>query len=244
MKQTRINLLFIVSVMIVIFTPVKNSLQENDYVYANNKQSFDTNEFISVTTNYIKQINSIMNTTINNINNANFEETVIYSYEEYLNLLETTDNHLDWYIEYKAFAEQYSDILDIPTADKMYSDFTNEELQKLYGVVQAEVGDFGFEERCNVASVIFNRLYRDDFANSLSAILIPSQFATIKNGRYKKFTVVEETKLACEYVYLFGDTANGAIYFESRNSNVHKSYATLVEPKFKDNSGHKFYKKK
>lgn len=151
---------------------------------------------------------------------------------------ETTVNKKQWFIEYKELYKEYSDVLESqPILTDFYSD---EEIQKLYGVVEAEVGDLGgFDERCNVASVIFNRIADTRFSDRLSELLSPGQFSTIRNGRYKTMTISEDTILACQYVLLFGDTAQECIYFEGGKSNIHSKYATYV---FTDKSGHKFYK--
>lgn len=152
---------------------------------------------------------------------------------------ENSENKKEWFIECEQLYDEYSDVLEYqPVLTDFY---TTEEIQKLYGVVEAEVGDLGgFDERCNVASVIFNRLRSDRFkCDTLSDVLTPSQFSTIRNGRYKTMTITEDTILACQYVLLFGDTAQGCLFFEGGKSNIHSSYATYV---FTDNSGHKFYK--
>ncbi len=151
---------------------------------------------------------------------------------------ETKENKKEWFIEYKELYNEYSDVLEYqPNLTDFYS---NEEIQKLYGVVEAEVGDLGgFDERCNVASVIFNRIADTRFSDQLSELLTPGQFSTIRNGRYKTMTITEDTIIACQYVLLFGDTAQRCLFFEGGKSNIHSSYATYV---FTDNSGHKFYK--
>lgn len=151
---------------------------------------------------------------------------------------ETKENKKEWFIEYKELYNEYSDVLEY---QPVLADFyTTEEIQKLYGVVEAEVDDLGgFDERCNVVSVIFNRVANERFSDKLSDLLIPRQFSTIKNGRYKTMTITDDTILACQYVLLFGDTAQGCLFFEGGKSNIHSKYATYI---FTDRSGHKFYK--
>lgn len=165
------------------------------------------------------------------------EETAQLAYSQHMKKLSTCDNNKDWFIEYKKLISQYPDFLDCET---IYEHFTEEELQNLFGVVEAEVGNKGgFEERCNVASVIFNRINDERFGDTLSNVLVRKQFTTIRNGKYKKVIPTEETILACEYVYSIQDTAQGALYFEGGKSNVHSKYADYI---FTDSSGHKFYK--
>lgn len=107
-------------------------------------------------------------------------------------------------------------------------------------MVQAEVGDeYSFEEKVNVANVIFNRLESDKFPCTIFEVLTEEQFASISDGRYETVEVSEDTVLACEYAFQFEDTTDGSLYFESGNNNVHEKYATYI---FEDCSGHKFYK--
>lgn len=147
-------------------------------------------------------------------------------------------NEMEWYIAYKKIVNEYQDYFDPP--ETIYDYFTDDELNLLFSVVQAEVGDeYSFISKTHVASVIFNRLQSSKFPNSISNILTKGQFQTIANGRYKNVDVSECTILACEYAFQIMDTAKGALYFESGNSNIHGRYATFL---FEDDAGHKFYK--
>lgn len=103
--------------------------------------------------------------------------------------------------------------------ETIYDYFSEEELELLFRVVQAEIGDeYSFEQKCNVASVIFNRLEHDRFPDTLLKILIPSQFSTISNGSYKNVNISENTILACEYAFMIEDTADGCLFFDSNNA--------------------------
>ncbi len=168
------------------------------------------------------------------------QEIAHTEYLAHMEKLNTCKNYKEWFLEYKTLINKYSSELD--EVETIYDCFSEAELQLLFHVVEAEVEGFGFEEKCNVASVIFNRLEHEGFGNTLFNVLIPGQFTTIRNGKYKRVTPSEDTILACEYCFIIEETANGAIYFEGAKSNVHQAYATLVEPKFEDHSGHKFYK--
>lgn len=173
------------------------------------------------------------------IRQAEIEQELAARAERYrlkMEELETTVDKYTWYLEFKT--EFIDDAEDAP--ETIYDYFTEDELNTLFGVVEAEVGVLGgFDERCNVASVIFNRMDSESFADALKDLLTARQFSTISNGRYKKVEVTPETIAACEFVFCIGDTTNGALFFESGNSNVHDSYATYM---FTDGAGHKFYK--
>lgn len=142
-----------------------------------------------------------------------------------LSSLASITDKKEYLIAYKGLIDKYLYILDPP--EIIYDIFKQDELKLLFGVVQAEVGDeYTFEQKCNVASVIFNRLYSDkrDFEqqDTLSKVLTKKQFETISNGRYRKVDISEDTILACEYVFLFGDTTGGALFFDSNNALNYK----------------------
>ena len=132
----------------------------------------------------------------------------------------------------------------VPT---LYSTFTEEELNLLFKVVEAEATEGGLEEKTNVASVIFNRV-RTGWSDGdlISILLSPRQFEVITNGRYKRVKVTETTILACEFAFE-NDTVDGAIYFDCTNG---ESWAAQECKKgnliwvMKDGIGHDFYRKK
>lgn len=121
----------------------------------------------------------------------------------------------EWYLKYKAFIDdcEYED-----KPETIYDCFSEQELDLLFRVVQAEIGDYSFDQKVNVANVIFNRITHERFGETLNDVLIPSQFATISNGRINRVKVDEDTILACEYAFLFIDTTNGALFFDSDGS--------------------------
>ena len=136
----------------------------------------------------------------------------------------------EWYLKYRAFIDD-SEYEDKP--ETIYDYFSDKELDLLFKVVQAEIGDYSFEQKINVANVILNRVDHERFGETLNEVLIPSQFATISNGRINKVKVQEDTILACEYAFLFPDTTNGALFFDSDGS--------LNYPKIGQDGAHNFY---
>lgn len=131
--------------------------------------------------------------------------------------IELIQDKKEWFIAYKSIIDEYSYLLDPP--ETIYDYFTDKELDLLFRVVQAEIGDeYSFEQKCNVASVIFNRLENKRFPNTIEEILTSDQFSTIFNGRYKEVEVSETTILACEYAFEVQDTTNGCLFFDSNNA--------------------------
>lgn len=147
--------------------------------------------------------------------------------------IETITDKKEWFIAYKSIIEEYSYIIDPP--ETIYDYFSEEELDLLFHVVQAEVGDeYSFESKVNVANVIFNRFYHERFPNTLSDILVCDQFSPIADGRYREVEVTEDTILACEYAFMLEDTTDGCLFFDSNNT---------LNYQFVFNDGaHNFYK--
>ncbi len=147
--------------------------------------------------------------------------------------IEDITDKREWFLAYKKIIEKYSYIIDSP--ETIYDYFSDEELELLFCVVQAEIGDeYSFEQKCNVASVIFNRLEHDRFPDTLSDILIRDQFSPIADGRYREVEVTEDTILACEYAFMMEDTTDGCLFFDSNN---------ILNYQFVFNDGaHNFYK--
>ena len=126
----------------------------------------------------------------------------------------TVQDHREWFLGYKELLERQAGILGTPAS--IYDCFNEQELDRLFRVVQAEIGDeYSFDQKCNVASVIFNRLKHPEFGGTLEAVLSPGQFSTVKNGRYLRAEVSQETILACEYSFMIGDTTGGCLFFDS-----------------------------
>ena len=147
--------------------------------------------------------------------------------------IESIEDKKEWFISYKNIIDEYSYIIDPP--ETIYNCFVEEELNLLFHVVQAEIGDeYLFEQKVNVANVIFNRLEHERFPDTLSEILVYDQFSPISDGRYKEVEVSEDTILACEYAFQIEDTTGGCLFFDSNN--------TLNYQFVFNDSAHNFYK--
>ena len=142
----------------------------------------------------------------------------------------------------KIVEENYANkpIIEEEVKPTLYDTYSPDEIELLFGVVEAETIGCEFDVKCNVVSVIFNRIESTRFKqNTLRDVLLaPNQFSVVANGSYKTCTVTTDTIDACEYVFEYGDTAADALFFESMKSNVHGSYADYI---FNDGK-HKFYK--
>ena len=83
-------------------------------------------------------------------------------------------------------------------------------------------------------SVIFNRLNSGKYSSLIEVLTAPYQFADVVKGK----EIDEKTILACEYVFLFGDTTNGCMAFRS-DIKPDKWYGWTYQ--FSDEA-HNFYK--
>ena len=146
-------------------------------------------------------------------------------------------DHKEYYLEYKKLVEEYSECVDPPIT--IYECYKKEEIDLLHKVVEAEATAGGFNEKLNVACVIFNRIKHEKFGETLKDILTKHQFSPLADGRVYEVEITEDTILACEYAFQMPDVTGGAIYFESKDCNVHAAYSEFL---FQDDIGHKFYK--
>lgn len=153
---------------------------------------------------------------------------------EKLEPLKETDKQ-GYLYKYNEIVELYRGYFDPPETLQDY--FTEEEITLLYQVVEAEATGGTFDNKANVASVIFNRIKCESFGATLSAVLIKKQFSCISDGRYKTVEITQDTIEACEYAFIIEDTAQGCIYFESGDI-THSKYADFI---FEDSIGHYFY---
>lgn len=152
----------------------------------------------------------------------NYYEAISKEIDSKMKNLDSIDDKKEWFLEYKTIIEEYGYLFGPP--ETIYDYFSDKELDLLFRVVHAEIGDeqYSFEQKVNVASVIFNRLDHEKFPNSLIEILAADQFETISNGRYLKVDITEETILACEYAFEIQDTTDGCLFFDSNNTLNYK----------------------
>ncbi|MCM1045259.1 MAG: cell wall hydrolase [Candidatus Gastranaerophilales bacterium] len=160
----------------------------------------------------VKQMNSSRQLSIN------FEiDEAVKEMNQKMTEIESVQDKKEWFIAYKNIIDEYLYIIDPP--ETIYDYFSAEELDLLFHVVQAEVGDeYSFEQKSNVAEVIFNRLEHERFPDVLPEILTPDQFQPISNGSYKKAEVSEDTILACEYAFQIGTGKEECLFFDSNNT--------------------------
>lgn len=123
--------------------------------------------------------------------------------------------------------------------EALYNAYSEEELELLFRVVEAEVTGYDVECKSHVASVIFNRINAGKYEGDLTKnLLARRQFAVIADGRYKIVTITESTIKACVIAF-HEDTAQGALYFDSTKG---KSWAHRNREFVFADAAHWFYK--
>lgn len=157
-------------------------------------------------------------------------------YTEKLAELEWRKDIMEWFIEYKEMVDKYKDIADEP--ETIYDVYTDEEIYLMERVIETETYQRDFESKCNVASVILNRVespYKEFGSSVKEVITTPKQFA------YGRKKISEDTKLALEFAFSICDTTNGAIAFHSHKTAKAKWGKWVYT--FSDSSHH-FYERK
>jgi hypothetical protein len=161
----------------------------------------------------------------------NEKEIALREIEEKLSEIRQIEDKKGWYLSYKDLIKSHSDVIDPP--ETVYENYTEEEIYLIQRCVETECHGGDFDSKCNVASVIFNRINSDEFGNTPHNVITqPNQFA------YGRRNISEETKLAVEYVFDIGDTTNGCIAF---HSNAKRNKFNNWDYAFTDELGHNFY---
>lgn len=124
-------------------------------------------------------------------------------------------------------------------------EFSDEELEILYRIVEAEATGKSIEAKENVASSIINRLYNKNFPSTIEDVVFQKdQYSPIKDNRYYTVKMTKETKKAVHNVVKNGVT-HDCIYFcnyDKVTSSKLRRWFNSLEFVFKDDSGHSFYK--
>lgn len=159
-------------------------------------------------------------------------EMISQSMQQELAEIESIRDREKWFLAYKDIIYKYYKWFGAP--ETVFDAYTEEELMLIFRTVETECYDADFLSKCNVASVIFNRIESGDFGESVEEVITsPNQFA------YWRENVTESTILSVMYVYEIGDTTDGCVAFRS-DQRPTKWYGWQYV--FTDEVGHNFYK--
>lgn len=246
-KTGLILVLFAIALSIILTT----FMIDNTYEFEDNKSTQETKiiyetveestELVESETEELTEFSTEEETTEESTEEPTTEEPTtvdiyqikIEEMQNELAELSSITNKREWFVGYKELLSKYSEWIDPPLG--VYDLYTEEEIWYMWRCIETEVYQRDFESRCNVASVIINRIGDSWFgSNAVEVVTKKDQFA------YFRTEISEETKLALEYVVLFGDTTNGAIFFNSHD--VPEMVFWGANYMFTDTAGHHFYK--
>lgn len=158
-----------------------------------------------------------------------------------LEQINSIEDKKEFFVAYKEIMDRYSDILDVP--ETVYDCYSAAEIATFQRLLAAETTGGDFESKCNVASVVWNRLESNDYPNTITDVIFEKngsiQFTPVADGRMWRVSVTEDDILAIEYTFLFGSTAYDCIAFDNMKNSWSRRHLEYV---FTDSVGHSFYR--
>ena len=159
-------------------------------------------------------------------------EIISQRMQQELSEIESIEDREEWFLAYKDIIYKYYKWFGAP--ETVFDAYTQDELTMIFRTVETECYDSDFISKCNVASVIFNRIESGDFGDTIGEVITsPNQFA------YGRECVTKSTILSVMYVYEMGDTTDGCVAFRSDQC---PTKWRMWEYVFTDDAGHNFYK--
>ena len=198
---------------------------------------------MNVTTKHVHSESNIMalsdmkeDITIEEIQKVNEVDLAITEMRNDMDTIESITDNMEWFISYRSVIDKYSYILDPP--ETVYDYFNDEDIYLIQRAVETECYDQDFDSKCNVASVIFNRISdpKQRFGKTVTEVI-----TTDKQFAYGRKNISDSTKLAVEYAFEIIDTTNGCIGFHSNQKTEKFNGWDYV---FTDDINHHFYREK
>lgn len=128
-------------------------------------------------------------------------------------------------------------------------ELSEEDLEALLRIVEAEAGSEDEDGRLLVANVVLNRVNSENFPATVKDVVFQqsegvTQFSPVASGRYYTVEISEETMAAVGRALTGEDISQGALYFASRkyaNSEKMRWFDTKLTFLF-EHGGHEFFK--
>lgn len=138
---------------------------------------------------------------------------------------------------------------DLMIQPEFVYELSEEELEALLRIVEAEAGSEDEDGRLLVANVVLNRVNSEDFPATVKDVVFQqsegvTQFSPVASGRYYTVEISEETIAAVGRALKGEDISQGALYFASRkyaNSEKMRWFDTKLTFLF-EHGGHEFFK--
>ena len=141
-------------------------------------------------------------------------------------------------------------VVDCTVLEQKYVyELSDEDLEVLLRIVEAEAGCEDEDGKLLVANVILNRMENDSFPNTVKDVVFQQengvwQFSPIADGRYYQVKVSKSTIQAVSRALLGEDISEGALYFAARahaDSDKMKWFDEHLSFLFA-HGGHEFFK--
>ncbi len=112
-------------------------------------------------------------------------------------------------------------VIDYQVLERQAEYLSEKDFQILCRIVEAEAGGEDLNGRILVANVILNRVRDSAFPDTVEGVVFQKsngcfQFSPIRDGRYQRVKISDETIEAVERALLGEDYSEGALYFVSR----------------------------
>lgn len=165
---------------------------------------------------------------------------------EYNNKIESIKSQArkEWFIFYKSILKQYKIYPYINIPLNVYDEYNINEIKVFQKLVAAETTGGNFESKCNVASVVWNRIHSQNYPDNIIDVIYErngsAQFTPTYDGRIDIVEVTEDDVLAIEYTYMFGSTVYDCIAFDTAKGNSWNK--NKLEMVFTDSINHTFYR--
>lgn len=132
---------------------------------------------------------------------------------------------------------------------KLAYNLSEEDVNVLMRIVEAEAGGEDIEGKLLVANVVLNRMENDEFPDTVKEVVFQrgngvTQFSPVADGRYDTVEISEETEEAVWRALKGEDISQGALYFAARehaDSDRMKWFDENLTFLFK-HGGHEFFK--
>lgn len=138
---------------------------------------------------------------------------------------------------------------DLMIQPEFVYELSEEDLEALLRIVEAEAGSEDEDGRLLVANVVLNRVNSENFPATVKDVVFQqsegvTQFSPVASGRYYTVEISEETIAAVGRALIGEDISQGALYFASRkyaNSEKMRWFDTKLTFLF-EHGGHEFFK--
>ena len=148
----------------------------------------------------------------------------------------------------RAVSEQRVVDFTVMEQEPLY-DFSDEELEVLLRIVEAEAGGEDEDGRLLVANVVLNRLNSDSFPDTVTEVVFQkegdvAQFSPAYSGKYDRVEISDTTISAVGRALKGEDISQGALYFVARK-RADKGSLRWFDEKLVflfEHGGHEFFK--